>query len=251
MYNKAYVRCRWVQTQLLFNRFNFFSHRQSCEFSALFLSFLFYLHAWPRKLPKQNNVFCKTTETVGSIIRFRNVNHTCRYTHAKIFSLSYVLYVRRQREWFWILLLWNYILSVRVSNRVRFCFHLKKKNHIFWSQGGTPLYKLCGYVPPHRVGFLRRFGLKIGIQSAQVIMLYHNTWIFPACGSLGHQDNHYHQTWAVLLEALSCQWEDRCLHAIHSRSYHSYSHNWGLCTCCSSRMRTYHCQVMLLPSMSS
>ena len=28
---------------------------------------------------------------------------------------------------------------------------------------GTPLYKLSRYVPPHRVGFLRRFGLKTGI----------------------------------------------------------------------------------------
>ena len=27
---------------------------------------------------------------------------------------------------------------------------------------GTPLYKLYRYVPPHRVGFLRRFGLKTG-----------------------------------------------------------------------------------------
>ena len=34
------------------------------------------------------------------------------------------------------------------------------------SQGGTPLYKLCRYVPPHRVGFLRRFGLKMGIKFA-------------------------------------------------------------------------------------
>ena len=32
--------------------------------------------------------------------------------------------------------------------------------------GGTPLYKLYRYVPPHRVGFLRRFGLKTGIHSA-------------------------------------------------------------------------------------
>ena len=30
-------------------------------------------------------------------------------------------------------------------------------------RGGTPLYKLYRYVPPHRVGFLRRFGLKTGI----------------------------------------------------------------------------------------
>ena len=74
MYDKAHARCSQVQTQLLFNGFNFFSHRQSCEFPLFFLSFLFYLRAWPRKL-------AKTTGTVGSIIRFRNVNHTCRYTH--------------------------------------------------------------------------------------------------------------------------------------------------------------------------
>ena len=30
--------------------------------------------------------------------------------------------------------------------------------------GGTPLYKLYRYVPPHRVGLLRRFGLKMGTQ---------------------------------------------------------------------------------------
>ena len=33
--------------------------------------------------------------------------------------------------------------------------------------GGTPLYKLYRYVPPHWVGFLRRFGLKTGIHFAQ------------------------------------------------------------------------------------
>ena len=32
-----------------------------------------------------------------------------------------------------------------------------------WS---SPLYKLYRYVPPHPVGFLRRFGLKTGIQFA-------------------------------------------------------------------------------------
>ena len=31
---------------------------------------------------------------------------------------------------------------------------------------GTPLYKPCRYVPPQRVGFLRRFGLKTGIDFA-------------------------------------------------------------------------------------
>ena len=33
--------------------------------------------------------------------------------------------------------------------------------------GGTPLYKLYRYVPPHWVGFLRRFGLKTGIHFAR------------------------------------------------------------------------------------
>ena len=32
--------------------------------------------------------------------------------------------------------------------------------------GGTPLYKLHRYVPSHRVGFLRRFGLKTCIHFA-------------------------------------------------------------------------------------
>ena len=44
-----------------------------------------------------------------------------------------------------------------------FCWH--------WSEGvqprgGTPLYKPYGYVPLHRVGGLRRFGLKTGIHFA-------------------------------------------------------------------------------------
>ena len=30
--------------------------------------------------------------------------------------------------------------------------------------GATPLYKLYRYMPPHRVGFLRRFALKTGIR---------------------------------------------------------------------------------------
>ena len=35
---------------------------------------------------------------------------------------------------------------------------------------GTPLYKPYMYVPPQRVGFLRRFGLKTGIHFAQLGM---------------------------------------------------------------------------------
>ena len=33
-------------------------------------------------------------------------------------------------------------------------------------RGGTPLYKVYKYVPLHRVGFLRRFGLTTGIHFA-------------------------------------------------------------------------------------
>ena len=32
--------------------------------------------------------------------------------------------------------------------------------------GGAPLYKVYRYVPPHRVGFFRRLGLKTGIHFA-------------------------------------------------------------------------------------
>ena len=32
--------------------------------------------------------------------------------------------------------------------------------------GGTPLYNPYRYLPPHRAGFLRRFGVKTGIHLA-------------------------------------------------------------------------------------
>ena len=44
-----------------------------------------------------------------------------------------------------------------------------KKNHLRtmfkgeFPGGSTPLYKLYRYVPPHRLGFLGRFGLKTGM----------------------------------------------------------------------------------------
>ena len=37
--------------------------------------------------------------------------------------------------------------------------------------GATPLYKPYRCVPPHRVGFLRRFGLKTGIDFAHFGLL--------------------------------------------------------------------------------
>ena len=35
-----------------------------------------------------------------------------------------------------------------------------------YTPGGTPLYKPCRYVPPKRVWFLRRFGLKTALDFA-------------------------------------------------------------------------------------
>ena len=44
--------------------------------------------------------------------------------------------------------------------------------------GGTPFYlilKLYRYVPPHQVGFLRRFGLKSGIFVVESGMVFEGT----------------------------------------------------------------------------
>ena len=38
-----------------------------------------------------------------------------------------------------------------------------------WNPGVTPLYKPYSYMPPYRVGFLRRFGLKTGIHFAHFV----------------------------------------------------------------------------------
>ena len=38
--------------------------------------------------------------------------------------------------------------------------------HLEGGGGYTPLYKSYRYVPPQKVGFLRRFGLKTGIDFA-------------------------------------------------------------------------------------
>ena len=82
-------------------------------------------------------------------------------------------------------------------------------------------------------------------------MLYHSISVSPECGSLSRDYLQYHQTWAVLLGALTCQWGDHCLDASYSHSYHNYNdlRCWHMSW--SSRMRTYHCQVMLRPNTSS
>ena len=56
----------------------------------------------------------------------------------------------------------------RVNCRVDICISLRGFRNFArgGGGGGTPLYKPYRYVPPHRVGFLRRFGLKTGIRFA-------------------------------------------------------------------------------------
>ena len=43
---------------------------------------------------------------------------------------------------------------------------MKQKKWMPGGGEGTPLYKPHRYVQPHRVGFLRRFGLKTGLHFA-------------------------------------------------------------------------------------
>ena len=49
----------------------------------------------------------------------------------------------------------------------------------FFEPGGTPLYKPCRYVPPQRIGFMRRFGLKTGIDfthfGLELVMVFEET----------------------------------------------------------------------------
>ena len=85
----------------------------------------------------------------------------------------------------WLLFLLFYCLTVPLHVHVLLPFHdfgrtkeiiykilvrLRNKDPIRVAPGrgggGTPLYKLYRYVPPYRVGFLRRFGLKTSVHFA-------------------------------------------------------------------------------------
>ena len=46
------------------------------------------------------------------------------------------------------------------------CHESDFQNPLRRGGGGTPLYKLYKYVPPHQVEYLRHFGLKKGIHFA-------------------------------------------------------------------------------------
>ena len=43
------------------------------------------------------------------------------------------------------------------------CFLIVANLYVIGGGGGTPLYKVYRYVPPQRLWFLSRFGLKTGI----------------------------------------------------------------------------------------
>ena len=62
------------------------------------------------------------------------------------------------------------VRSTLLLSRRRLCNYLDgtAEKNCYQPPGGegTPLYKLYKYVPPHQVGFLRRFGLKTGIHFA-------------------------------------------------------------------------------------
>ena len=71
----------------------------------------------------------------------------------------------------WHFLYVEYLLSsghVTIRNNKINSNQSKQQDHhdgVHWAdtRGGTPSYKPYRYVSPHRVGFLRRFGLKTGI----------------------------------------------------------------------------------------
>ena len=79
---------------------------------------------------------------------------------------------------------WSFIQTDQFIGRWSLAEKFSKQNQIFTvvKQGlpfpllpaevGTPLYKLHRYVPPHRVGFLRRFGLKPGRPS----LVWNRVW---------------------------------------------------------------------------
>ena len=58
---------------------------------------------------------------------------------------------------------------------------LKHREHVLGSPhargggGSTPLYKPYRYVPPHRVGFLRRVGLKTDVHFSH-LMVWNRVW---------------------------------------------------------------------------
>ena len=54
---------------------------------------------------------------------------------------------------------------MKLIRKLTLMLTLTLRSVIYPPGGGTPLYKPHRYVPPHRVGFLRRFGLKTGLHA--------------------------------------------------------------------------------------
>ena len=65
-------------------------------------------------------------------------------------------------------------LSNNYSTSERWISEMVDSQRGAYPAGGTPLYKLYRYVPPGRVGYLRRFGLKTGI--VLPILVWNRDW---------------------------------------------------------------------------
>ena len=100
-------------------------------------------------------------------------------------------------------------------------------------------------------GQLSRCYWWVFLRAFSSIMLHRSISFSPVCGTLALLNGPYHQTWAVWLEAVTCQWGDRCLRARQGHSCHSCSLGCGLRKNLSSRMHTCYYQLMLHPSMTS
>ena len=100
--------------------------------------------------------------------------------------------------------------------------------------GGTPLYKACRYVPPHRVGFLRRFGLETGIQSAHFEGKNPKLYVFSYTDLFEWEWEWYHLSFQMgsiqfrmfLLAEAGNTYINSCLKIILVSCYHSdhYKH---------------------------
>ena len=78
--------------------------------------------------------------------------------------------------------------------------------------GGTPLYKRYRYVPPHRVGFLRRFGLKMSIHFANFAL--ESGMVFEGTTGVHERIYRFNSKWVRKNEKYAnskCIWRIFCL----------------------------------------
>ena len=81
-----------------------------------------------------------------------------------------------------------------------------------WGAGGTLLYQLCRYVLPHRVGFLRRFGLKMSIHFANFAL--ESGMVFEGSTGVHERIYRFNSKWVRKNEKYAsskCIWRIFCL----------------------------------------